>query len=201
MEETQKTQRQLKTEALQRDQANRSFVNHAERLIQWAAFKDLLLGDFYQGILNLATANEDQDIGIGFGFIIYLYDTSHKHPYFFSNGAGLCGFSELVGSATEWLGDEINDQTCYQRTEAPPDITVGDEMENGYLRDNLSAFSDACEAIGNTDSDVNLLIDFYPSYEDMPNDLDFGNMETESLNYPDSLQKKFESMLNDIMDN
>lgn len=194
------TQRQQKTEAMRHEQANRMFVNNAERLIQWMAFKDFLLNDFYQSLLDLATAKEDQGIGDDFGFSIYLYNTSisHKHLYFFSKGIGLCGLSALVSQATEWLDEEISIQRgeheqCLNM-EAPPNFTVGEEMETGYLRDSLDAFADACEAIGRMDDDlwVNMDIAFYPSKDDIPKDIDFGSIETESLCYPDSLQKKVE---------
>jgi hypothetical protein len=35
----------------------------------------------------------------------------------------------------------------------------------------------------------------------VPKEVDFANIETESLCYPDSLQKRFESILNDMTDN
>jgi hypothetical protein len=197
MEETQKTQRQLKTEALQREQANRSFVNGAERLIQWMAFKDFLRNDFYQSLLDLATAREDLGTSDDFGFSIYLYDTSHKRPHFFSTGVGIGGLCSIVSQAMEWLDEDIGK---YEQLDTPPVITAGEEMENGYLRDNLDAFSDVCEAVGDTGSDVNLYIAFYPTGDDMPETMDFWNIETESLRYPNSLRKKFEIMLDDIMD-
>lgn len=197
MEETQKTQRQLKAEALRHEQANRSFANYAERLLQWIAFKDFLLNDFYQGILDFATAREDQGSGDDFGFSIYLYNTNHKRPHFFSTDIGIGGLCSIVSRAMEWLDEEIGK---HDQLDVPSGITVGEEMENGYLRDNLGIFSDACEAVGNTDSEVNLHVAFYPT-GDMPETMDFWNIETESLCYPNSLRKKFESILNDIMDN
>lgn len=208
MKETKKTQRQLKAEALQREQVNRSFVNDAERLIQWTAFKDFLLGDFYKSLLDLATANEDRCIGDEYGFSIYLYNTSigHKHLYFFSKGIGLCGLSALVSRATEWLDEEISIQRgeheqCLDM-EVPPNFTVAEEMEGGYLRDSLNAFADACEAIGRMDDDlwVNMNIAFYSSKDDIPKDIDFGSTETESLCYPDLLQKKFVDLCHKIQD-
>lgn len=195
-----KTKKQLEKEAEQREQANRSFLRSSERLIQWMAFKDFLLNDFYQGILDFATAREDQGSGddFGFSFSIYLYNTNHKRPHFFSTDIGIGGLCSIVSRAVEWLDEEIGK---HDQLDVPSGITVGEEMENGYLRDNLGIFSDACEAVGNTDSEVNLHVAFYPTGDDMPETMDFWNIETESLCYPNSLRKKFESILNDIMDN
>lgn len=203
------TQRQQKTEAMRHEQANRMFVNNAERLIQWMAFKDFLLNDFYQNLLDLATAKEDQGIGDDFGFSIYLYNTSisHKHLYFFSKGIGLCGLSALVSQATEWLDEEIkmqgDEHEPHPYTEAPPNFTVAWEMQNGCLHEGLSYFADDCETLGNSEHDVwvNLRFDFHPTRNEVPKEVDFANIETESLCYPDSLQKRFESILNDMTDN
>lgn len=209
MEEKKKTKRQLEKEAALREQANRSFLRGTELLVQWMAFKDFILNDFYQAVLNLATEKEDQGEADDFGFSIFLYNTNMMcgHPHFFSTGKGLCGLSALVSRVTEWLDEEIkmlgDEHEPHPCTEAPQNFTVAWEMQNGCLHEGLSYFANDCETLGNSDHDVwvNLRFDFHPTKNEVPKEVDFANIETESLCYPDSLQKRFESILNDMTDN
>ena len=201
MEEKKKTKRQLEKEAALREQANRSFLRGSERLIQWMAFKDFLLNDFYQSLLDLSSARED--------FSIYLYNTDfgHRHQHFFSTGKGLSGFSALVSRAMEWLDEEIRlqggEHESRQPDEVPQNFTVAWEMQNGCLHDGLSDLADACETLGSLDNDVwiNMHIAFYPTKNEIPKEMDFADIVTESLCYPDSLLKRFESISNDIIEN
>ena len=209
MEESRKTKKQLEKEAEQRERANRSFLRGSERLIQWMAFKDFLLNDFYQSLLDLSTAREDQGEPDNFGFSIYLYNTniSHRHPSLSLSCAGLGGLQHLLYWATQWLNDEFGMSKGEQwpSTEDPElieSLSVGEEMESGCLRETLDGFSEACEAVGALDDIyVNLFIAFYGSKGEMPSGLDFGCIETESLHYPDSLKKMFQVLLDDMTDN
>lgn len=209
MKDTRQTERQREREALQRERTNQSFVINAERLIQRMAFKDFLLNDFYQSLIDLATAREDQGEPDDFGFSIYLYNTDfgHRHHHFFSTGKGLYGFSALVSRATEWLDEEIRLQGGEHDSrwpdDVPPDFTVAWEMQNGCLHDGLSDLADDCETLGSLDNDVwiNMHIAFYPTKSEIPKEMDFADIVTESLCYPDSLLKRFESLSNDIVEN
>jgi hypothetical protein len=44
-------------------------------------------------------------------------------------------------------------------------------------------------------------IAFYPTKSEIPKEMDFADIVTESLCYPDSLLKRFESISNDIIEN
>ena len=209
MDESRKTKKQLEKEAEQRERANHSFLRGSERLIQWMAFKDFLLNDFYQSLIDLSTAREDQGEPDDFGFSIYLYNTDfgHRHQHFFSTGKGLYGFSALVSRAMEWLDEEIRlqggEHESRRPDDVPPDFTVAWEMQNGCLHDGLSDLADACETLGSLDNDVwiNMHIAFYPTKSEIPKEMDFADIVTESLCYPDSLLKRFESISNDIIEN
>ena len=208
MEEKKKTKRQLEKEAEQRERANSSFIRGSERLLQWMAFKDFVLNDFYKTILELATSKEDLDAEDDYGFSIYLYNTNigHHLPHFSATATGLGGLLTAICEALDWLQEECQLQglewECETIGEAD-DLTCAEEMENGLLRSGLSVFTDACETIGSANNDewVNLHIAFHPTANEVPETLDWTNLEFESLCYPDSLLKRFESISNDIIEN
>ena len=205
MEEKKKTKRQLEKEAEQRERANRSFQIRSECLMQWMAFKDFVLNDFYQAILDLATAKEDQGTEDDYGFSIYLYNTNMGHPlpHFSTTCSGLGGLLTAICEALDWMQEECRLQglewEC-EPAEVPDSLTCAEEMENGLLRSGLSAFADACETIGSADNDewVNLHIAFHPTAGEEPETLDWGSLVFESLCYPDSLLKKFESIADEM---
>ena len=208
MKDTQKNKRRLEKEAEQRERANSSFIRGSERLLQWMSFKDFVLNDFYKTILDLATSKEDLDAEDDYGFSIYLYNTNMGHhlPHFSATCTGFGGLLTAIGDALDWLQEECRLQglewECETIGEADS-LTCAEEMENGLLRGGLSAFVDACETIGSADNDewVNLHITFHPTADDVPETPDWALLEFESLRYPDSLLKRFESISNDIIEN
>lgn len=209
MEEKKKTKKQLEKEAEQRKRANLSFLRGADLLMQWMAFKDFVLNDFYKAVLDLATEKEDQGEADDFGFSIYLYNVSMSHQHFklSQSETGLAGLHHLLCWATQWLNDEIRAQegetADTDEPEAFESLTVAEEMEGSYIRESLNAFAEACETVGSADGDqwVNLYFDFHHNEASVPDELDFANIEAVSLCYPDSLKTRFENILNDMTDN